>query len=219
MNNNTRYKVFNEKYLFAVVLLIVVMLFPFSSFAQSPGYMGGHMMNEEERDKMMEERGYPYGSGYGWMGNMGGGYGGYMMGGGPGWMGGGYGGYMMGGGPGMMGMMGGGYGSMMGALNQLDLTTEQRQKIRDIQRSIRKKNLSIMEKMMDRSDKLEELYGAEKLDTDKIGKAYDEFFKVKREMIMHHVEARNKVYEVLNKEQREKFKSYGSFGHMGGMMH
>jgi len=27
------------------------------------------------------------------------------------------------------------------------------------------------------------------------------------------------VYEVLNKEQREKFKSYGSFGHMGGMMH
>lgn len=165
------------------------------------------MMDEETREKMMEERDYPRGPGYGWMGNMmGGGYG-HMMG--------GY-GHMMGGGPGMM--MGGGYGPMMGALYQLDLTKEQRQKIRDIQRSMRKKNIGLMEKMMDRSASLEDLYDSEKLDPDKIGKAYDEFFKVKREMILRHVEARNKMYEVLNKEQREKFKSFGSFGHMGGMM-
>lgn len=210
MNINTQCRVFTEKSFFAIVLLVIVMLFPFSSVAQSPGYMGGHMMDEEDREKMMEERGYPYGSGYGWMGNMRGGYAGYMMGGGPGMMG------MMGGGYGPM--MGSGYGPMIGAFYQLDLTKEQRQKIRDIQRSMWKKNIGLMEKMMDRSSKLEELYDSEKLDTNKIGKAYDEFFKVKREMILHHVEARNKMYEVLNKEQREKFKSYGSFGHMGGMM-
>lgn len=206
MNICAQCKVF-AKYPITMVLLVIVVLFPFSSFAQPPGYMGGHMMMDEEtREKMMEDRGYPYGPGYGWMGNMGGGCGGYMMGNGPGWMG------------GMMGMMGGGYGPMMGAFYQLDLTKEQRDKMRDIQRSMWKKNIGLMENMMDRSAKLEDLYDSEKLDADKIGKAYDEFFKVKREMILHHVEARNKMYELLNKEQREKFKSYGAFGHMSGMM-
>lgn len=196
MNINIEGKVITEKYLFVIVLLVIVMLFPFSSFAQPPGYMGGHMMDEETREKMMEERGYPYGPGYGWMG---GGYG-----------------HMMGGGYGHM--MGGGYGPMMGALYQLELTKEQRVKIRDIQRNMRKNNIGLMEEMMDRSAKLEDLYDSEKLDPDKIGKAYDEYFKVKRQMILRHVEVRNKIYKVLNKEQREKFKSYGSFGHMGGMM-
>lgn len=209
MNINVQSKDFTEKYPFAIVLLVIVMLFPLSSLAQPRGYMGGHMMDEETREKMMEEtmdidapekmmkqRDYPYGPGYG----------GHMMGGGPGWMG------------GMMNMMGGGYGPMMGGLYQLDLSKEQRVKIRDIQRSMRKNNIGLIEKMMDRSARLEDLYDSEKLDTVKIGKAYDEFYKVKREMILRHVEARNKMYEVLNKEQREKFKSYGSFGHMGGMM-
>ena len=192
MNINALRKAFMEKYPFAIVLLFFIMLFPVSAFAHPPGYMGGSMMDEEDREKMMEERGYPYGPGYGWMGNM---------------MGGGYG-----------SMMGGGYGPMMGAFYGLDLSKEQRDKIRDIQRSMRKKNLGLMEKMMDRTDKLQELYDSEKLDPEKIGKAYDEYFKVKREMILQHVEARNKMYEVLNKEQREKFKSSDIHGHMGGMM-
>lgn len=211
MNSDARCKVFHAEIPAIFVLLFIVMIFPLTAFSHPTGTMGRQMMDEETREKMMEEGGYRYGPGYGRMGNMmGSGYG-PMMGGGPGWMG-----NMMGGGygPAMGGMMG-----MMGGFYQLDLSKDQRDNIRDIQFSMHKENFGLMDKMMDRSSKLAKLYDSEKLNLGKIGRAYDEFFKVKREMIMRHVEARNEMYRVLNKEQRKQFRSYGSSGHMGMMMH
>jgi len=155
----------------------------------------------------------------------GGGYGpGTMMGGGygmgPGMMGGGYGmgmgpGMMMGGGMGMgPGMMMG--GSMMGmhGLYMLDLTDDQRSKVNAIQDKLRKQHWEIMGRMMDEHNALRDLYDADTLDAKKIGAAYDRVFKLKRQMIDAGIKARNDVYALLTKEQREQLKQYR---HGGGM--
>jgi len=164
--------------------------------ADPHGYMG---QMDDSMERMMNERGYGYGYGYGE-----GGYGRH----------GGY-GSMMGPMGGMMGPMG---GMMMGYLAGLDLTDKQQEKIRDIQRDMRKNHFGLMESMMDTSDKLYKLYDADKPDPDKIGKVYDEIYKIKRKMIQEHIEIRNKIYDLLTKEQREKFKNNSPFAHRFGMM-
>lgn len=146
-----------------------------------------HMMEDESMEQMMNKRGYGYG--YGGQGYMG------PM------------------GPMMMGPM----GHMMGNLRGLDLTDKQHDQIRDIQRSMRKQHWGLMEKMMDTSDKLYKLYDIDKPDPDKIGKVYDEIYKIKRQMIQEHIELRNKIYDLLTKEQREKFKANDPFAHRYGM--
>lgn len=207
MENDSQSSAFLKIFSASANLLFLVIFFPLTAIAHPTGTMGGHMMDEETREKMMEQGGQGYGPGYGRMGNMmGGGYG-HMMGGGPGWMG------------GMMGMMGGGYGHMMGGFNQLDLSKGQRDKIRKIQFAMHKENLGLMEKMMERSSRLAELYDSDNLDTEKIGKAYDVVYKVRREIILRHVEARNKIFNVLDEKQRKQFRSSDSYGHMGMMMH
>ena len=179
-------------------LLLLSMALPTVGLTDPPGYMRHHMMEDESMEQMMNERGYGYG-GYGYGGR---GYMGHM-------------GPMMGPmGPMMMGPM----GHMMGNLSGLDLTDKQRDQIRDIQRSMRKQHWDLMEKMMDTSDKLYKLYDVDKPDPDKIGKVYDEIYKIKRQMIQEHIEIRNKIYDLLTKEQREKFKATDPFAHRYGMM-
>jgi Spy/CpxP family protein refolding chaperone len=200
METVTKGKVLDKKIIIPLGLISLFLLFQAAAFAQPPHMMGQGMMDDESREKLMEQRGYGYG-----YGPMMGGYGSMM--------GGGYG-----------SMMGGGYGPMMGGMMMglygLDLSKVQREKIRDIQFRMRKHNLELMAKMMDSSDKLAELYDSDKLDAGKIGKVYDEVFKIKREMIQQYIRARNEIYEELNKEQRKQFRSYGSYGHMGmGMMY
>ena len=107
---------------------------------------------------------------------------------------------------------------MMGNLYGLDLDDKQRDKIRSIQREMRKQHWDLMEKMMETSDKLYELYDVDKPDADKIGKVYDEIYKIKRQMIQEHIQIRNKIYDILSKEQREKFKANDPFSHRFGMM-
>jgi len=189
--------------------LVLISIAPTLSLAQSPGNMMRHM-DDESYEQMMDQRGYGYGRGYGRGGGYGYGYGGHM---GPGGMMGPMGGMMMG--P-MGGMMGPGY--MMGNLYGLDLNDKQRDQIRDIQRDVRKKHWALMEKMMETSDKLVDLYEVDKPDADKIGKVYDEVFKIKREMIQQQIVVRNKIYDILNKEQREKFRENDPYAHRFGMM-
>ncbi|WP_455219286.1 Spy/CpxP family protein refolding chaperone [Kaarinaea lacus] len=176
-------------------ILLALLAFCSATFAQPPGYMRHHM-DDETMERMMDERGYGGGYGYGY------GRGGHM----------GHMGPMMG--PMMMGPM----SHMMGNLNGLDLNDTQRDKIRDIQRKMRKQHWDLMEKMMDTSDKLIDLYDVDKPDAEKIGKVYDEIYKVKRQMIQQHIEVRNKIYDILNKEQRKKFKANDPFAHRFGMM-
>lgn len=190
------------------LLTIFTLIFPILIFASPPGMM--HDMDDESMGQMMNERGYGYGYGSG--DGYGGGYGvgrgmgmrqGYMMGGGMG---------------GMMGPMMGPMGNMMGNLYGLNLDKKQREQIRDIQKNMRKQHINLMEKMMDTTDKLYELYDVDKPDADKIGQVYDEIYKIKRQMIQEHIQIRNQIYDILNKEQREKFKNNNPFAHQFGMM-
>jgi len=164
-------------------------------------------MDDQSAQEMMDGRGYGYGYGMGY----GGGYGfhgrgqGYMM--GP--MGG-----MMGPMGGMMGPMGG----MLGNLYGLNLDDKQRDKIRNIIHSMRKQHFDLMERMMETSDKLYSLYDVDKPDADKIGKVYDDLFKIQRQMIQEHIQIKNKIYDLLNKEQREKYKNNDPYAHRYGMM-
>ena len=119
---------------------------------------------------------------------------------------------------GMMGPMGGMMGPMIGNLAGLDLTDKQQDQIRDIHRNMRKQHWDLMEKMMETSDQLYKLYDADKPDPEKIGKVYDDIYKIKRQMIQEHIVIRNKVYDLLTKEQREKFKANDPFAHRFGMM-
>lgn len=190
--------------------LLLFGVFPALSVAQPPGHMMRHM-DDESYGQMMDERGYGYGRGYGrGYGGYGYGYGGHM---GPGMMMGPMGGMM-----GPMGSMMMGPGYMMGNLYGLDLSDKQRDQIRDIQRDTRKKHWDLMEKMMETSDKLVDLYEVDKPDPEKIGKVYDEIFKIKREVIQQQIEVRNKIYDILNKEQREKFRDNDPFARRFGMM-
>jgi Spy/CpxP family protein refolding chaperone len=155
--------------------------------------------------------------GYGY-GMMGGGYGPGMMGGGygpgkgggygPGMMGGGYGPGMMGGGYGP-GMMGGGYGpGMMEPWWSLDLTDKQRSAIDKLMEDRHKNHWPRMNRMFEAQRKLDELYNAEKWDSKAIDKAYDELFKVQREVTEEHVRIRNSIMEQLTPEQREQLKRH-----------
>lgn len=123
----------------------------------------------------------------------------------------GYGGGM-GMGPGMM--MGGGGMGMMGMLN---LTDEQRGKIRKIEDDQRKKNRDLYGKIEDESVKLRDLYDTDAPDAKKIGAVYDRIFDLKRQAIVASIETQNKARAVLTKEQQEQLKSWrrGGMG-MGG---
>jgi len=161
-----------------------------------------------------------YGSGYGMgPGMMGGGMMDMMMGGGMGGMG------MMG--PGMMGpgmMMGGG----MGMLGMLDLSDDQRIRIRKIEDEQRKKNRDLYARIEDESVKLRDLYDTDTPDARKIGAAYDRIFDLKRQAIVSGIEAHNKARAVLTKEQQEQLKQWRrggmgmgpgrGYGPRGGMM-
>ena len=184
-------------FLFSLIAALTTIGYVTVVSAEPRGYMR-HM--DDSMAHMMDEKGYGYG-GYGRQGRYG-----HMMG-------------PMGGMMGPMGGMMGPMGYMMGNLAGLDLTDKQRDQVRDIHRSMRKKHFGLMEKMMDASDQLYKLYDVDKPDAEKIGKVYDEIYKIKRQMIQEHIEIKNKIYDLLTKEQREKFKDNDPFAHRFGMMH
>ena len=123
-----------------------------------------------------------------------------MMG-GPGMMG-GYGPGMMGGnGPGMMG--GYGAGGMFAALN---LSDEQREKISAIQEAQRKKNWATMGEVRAEQFKLRGLYGADKLDADKLVAQQKKVDELRQQMLKSRVEAHNQIATVLTPEQRKQLR-------------
>lgn len=147
------------------------------------------------------------------------GYGPGMMGGyGPGMMR-GYGpGYGQGYGPGMMGgygrggMMGGyGYGGGMmglGPLQALDLNEQQLGKITQIQDETRRKNWSVMGKMLDEQAHMRDLFLADKRDPAAIGKQAMKIADLRRQMLEASVDSHNRVEALLTKEQRDQLRSY-----------
>jgi Spy/CpxP family protein refolding chaperone len=88
----------------------------------------------------------------------------------------------------------------------LDLSDEQRSKIRKLQRDLRAKVWAIEDKIEDTSDELMKLYRAEKRDAKKIGAVYDKIFDMRRQKIEAMIEAGNAVEDVLTDKQRKQLK-------------
>lgn len=167
-----------------------------------PGMMGPGMMGPGMMGMMQHMMGGP--------GMMGPGYGygpGMMM--GPGAMGGyGYGPGMMGGGYGP-GMMGGGYGpGMMGAFGAIELSDQQRDQMQQIARELRKQQWDLAEQMMEKQDKLQGLYAQGQPNPEEVGQAYAEIAQLRRQMVEAHVQAQNRMQDVLTEEQREQLRSW-----------
>ncbi|MGD9000509.1 MAG: Spy/CpxP family protein refolding chaperone [Granulosicoccaceae bacterium] len=158
----------------------------------SAAYAGHGMM--EQRGHMMEEEDYPMMHGYG-MGMMGYGYGeGPMM------------------GMGRMGMMGYGGHPMMGMghmgmppmLWRLDLSDNQRDQVRQIMRDMQDKQWDLMDKLRDTSGEMDKLYSSPTPDPKKAGNAYAGMADVRRQMLENHIEAQNRLYQLLTEEQRKQ---------------
>jgi len=73
---------------------------------------------------------------------------------------------------------------------------------------------------------LRQIWEAEKPDPAKVGASYKEMFDLQRQGIELRVKARNKIYDMLNAEQRKLFREGGhggrhhgkrGDGHHGGM--
>jgi len=115
---------------------------------------------------------------------------------GPGMMG-GYGMGMMG--PGMMmnrGMMGGVWG--------LNLSDKQRQRIRNLMNEQHQRHWPQMTALSEQYGRLRQLYAADKPDAEAIGKAYDDIFQQRREMIVSHIKLQNRIRDELTDEQRRQ---------------
>jgi Spy/CpxP family protein refolding chaperone len=221
----------NRKAIFIVVLGMagVLGLGMLSSVTQA--HWGRTTITDEQRQEMMESHGEGYGMGPGMMGPG-------MM--GPGMMDPGMmapemmGPGMMG--PGMMGHGSMGHGTMghgmmghgmMGPMWMLDLTTEQRARIREIRDEQRRQNWDTMGKIMDESSRLHDLYGDDQWDPKAIGAVYGKIFDLKRHMIEASIEAHNRREAVLTQEQRDQLSQWnrrmimgGGFGRgRGGPMH
>ena len=122
-------------------------------------------------------------------------------------------------GPGGMGMMGSGMSPMM--MNMFGLDKKQRSQIRDLMRAQRNTRCNMMNNMMDIQDELAEQYDKDKPDAKAIGKTYAKLYDQKRKMIEQSIETRNKIRDVLNKEQKQRFdqmhRGGGMMGPGGGM--
>ena len=131
--------------------------------------------------------GYGPGAGYG----PGGGYGPGMMGG-------------YGGGPGFGPGSGGG-----GALAQLNLSDEQREKVLKIQEENRRKNWDLMGQVRTEQFKLRQMAYGDKLDAAAITEQQKKVDDLRRQMLKSRIETRNQIAAVLTAEQKQQFRQFG----------
>jgi len=104
------------------------------------------------------------------------------------------------------GMMGGGmmgYGQQGGVFAALNLSDEQRQKVLALQEEHRKKNWAAMGEVRAEQYKLRSLYGAEKVDADKVAEQQKKVDELRRALLKSRVEAHNQMAAVLTPEQRK----------------
>ena len=88
----------------------------------------------------------------------------------------------------------------------LDLTQEQKDKIRKIQRKARAAHWELEDKIEMEADKLFEQYKYPKRDAKAIGKIYSVIFDYRRQIIENGIVTGNKVEKLLTTEQWKKLK-------------
>ncbi len=128
---------------------------------------------------------------------------------GPGMMGPGMG--MMGPGMGMMGpgmgMMGPGM-HMHGLLEYLELTDEQREEVRSIQREVRREHMEAMLDIMDLREDMWAAFREERPDPENMRQMHEEMSQKKGDMLVSFIEMRNSIYDLLTDEQRERVREF-----------
>jgi len=104
-------------------------------------------------------------------------------------------------------------------IHRLHLNDEQRKKFRAIKHQLKKDLWALMGKMIDVKESLHQLWDVDKPDAATVGAAYKDMFDLERQAIELRVTARNAIYDILNQEQREQFRSGHRGGHHGGGHH
>jgi len=97
---------------------------------------------------------------------------------------------------------------MMGAYGALDLSSEQRAKIAEIQSGMRQTHWALMGTMQEAQYKLAELESQGKLDDPAARQAYDAMALAHRQMFDSMLDARKRMNEVLTPRQRETLREY-----------
>lgn len=113
-------------------------------------------------------------------------------------------------------MMGPGVGSAPGMMAPpaprpfagVEFTEQQAQKIQEMMEQERQAHQQRVEKMQAVQQQLRQLYMAELWDAAAITKLYEQMHAEQRKTIAAMAEARNKVYALMNKEQREQMKQH-----------
>lgn len=105
-----------------------------------------------------------------------------------------------------MGMMGINY------MHMLNLSDSQRKSMRNIQKATRTQQFALHDKLTEYADELYSLYEKDKPNAKKIGGIYKKIFDIKRQKIELGITTKNKAYDVLTKEQKEKLKEWKSSG-------
>ena len=115
---------------------------------------------------------------------------------------------MTGGMGGMMGGMGmmGGHDCASGGYAALNLTSEQRAKIGDIQRDTWGKRKEIVSRMQEQDIHMHDVFALGSVDEDRARKAFDAMSVAHKEMFEASLEAGKRMNAVLTPEQREQLR-------------
>lgn len=90
----------------------------------------------------------------------------------------------------------------------VDFSEEQRKQIKDMMAQERKMHQQRVENMQGVQQQLQKLYAADKWDSRAITQLYEKMHAEQRKTIGAMAEARNKVYDLMSKEQREQMKAF-----------
>lgn len=141
------------------------------------------------------------------------------------------------GGKGMHGDMmkpGMGHGMMMGGSNEgddhferinsmhtlamLNLNDDQRKKVMELRRELRKNTWDLKRQIIDQREQLGMLYGGDAFDVAAITSAYQKLFDIKLKMIEHTLKFKQDLRKVLTPEQQQQLRDMMTHGKMGGDM-
>ncbi len=179
----------------AALAIMVVLVFGMASVADAQRGQG--MMGRQQPGDY-GERGMNYGPG------MMGGPGMGMMGSGMGGMG--------------MGMMGSGMGTM-GCMMLPDLSDEQQEELRSIQRETRRTHMEAMLEMMEIRDDMMLEMASERPDAAKVRELQETMSSKQADMIESGIDSRNRMNDVFTDEQREQMRQYQEQGAYGPGFH
>ncbi len=100
----------------------------------------------------------------------------------------------------------------------LNLSDEQRKKVMELRRELRKNTWDLQRQIIDQREQLGMLYGNDAFDVAAITSAYQKLFEIKLKMIEHTLKFKQDLRKVLTPEQQQQLREMMTNGKMGGGM-